>query len=133
MKVKIRRIGNGVGFLIPKNILTLMHLKEGDEIDRSKQVFHSVSTTLVALLDSASVLKKWSGKLLQNTVAVEIKAASLRGSIHGARKRMKKGKSRRQISRVLEGLDLKRVEDETNAILRADALSSRATRVVDTL
>ncbi|MCL5419696.1 MAG: hypothetical protein M1354_02340 [Candidatus Marsarchaeota archaeon] len=33
MKVKIRRIGNGVGFLIPKNILTLMHLKEGDEIE----------------------------------------------------------------------------------------------------
>ena len=32
MKVKIRRIGNGVGFLIPKNILTLMHLKEGDDI-----------------------------------------------------------------------------------------------------
>ena len=62
------------------------------KIDRSKQVFHNVSTTLVALPDSASVLKKWSGKLLQNTVAVEIKAASLRSSIHGARKRMKKGK-----------------------------------------
>ena len=101
------------------------------KIDRSKQVFHNVSTTLVALLDSASVLKTWSGKLLQNTVAVEIKAVSLRSSIHGARKRMKKGKSRRQISRVLEGLDLKRVEDETNAILRADAKNRFQGQVID--
>lgn len=101
------------------------------KIDRSKQVFHNVSTTLIALLDSASVLKKWSGKLLQNTVAVEIKAASLRSSIHGARKRMRKGKSRRQISRVLEGLDLKWVEDETNAILRADAKNRFQGQVID--
>ena len=33
MKIKIRRIGNGLGFLIPKGTLNLMHLKEGDEIE----------------------------------------------------------------------------------------------------
>jgi hypothetical protein len=73
------------------------------KINQSKQTFHKVYTTLVALLDSASVLKKQSERLLKNTVTVEIKAASLRSSIHGARKMMGKGKSRRQILRVLEG------------------------------
>lgn len=100
-------------------------------IDRSNVAFHSVSATLITLLDSASAIKKWPERLLENTAAVEIKAASLRSSIHGARKRMKKGKSRRQISRVLEGLDLKKVEDETNAILRVDAKKRFQIRVMD--
>jgi putative addiction module antidote len=41
MKVKIRKIGNSLGILIPKDALTLLHLKEGDEIDlesRTKQI-----------------------------------------------------------------------------------------------
>ncbi len=33
MKIKIRRIGNSLGFLIPMDTLALMHLKEGDELD----------------------------------------------------------------------------------------------------
>lgn len=41
MKVKIRKIGNSLGILIPKDTLTLLHLKDGDEIDleaKTKQI-----------------------------------------------------------------------------------------------
>jgi putative addiction module antidote len=41
MKVKIRKIGNSLGILIPMDTLQLLHLKEGDEIDletRTKQI-----------------------------------------------------------------------------------------------
>lgn len=33
MKVKIRKIGNSLGIILPKDILELMNLKEGSEID----------------------------------------------------------------------------------------------------
>jgi putative addiction module antidote len=33
MKVKIRKIGNSFGILLPKDILALLKLKENDEID----------------------------------------------------------------------------------------------------
>lgn len=33
MKVKIRKIGNSMGILLPKDALSLLNLKEGDEID----------------------------------------------------------------------------------------------------
>jgi putative addiction module antidote len=32
MKIKIRKIGNSLGILIPKDTLSLLHLKEGDEL-----------------------------------------------------------------------------------------------------
>ncbi len=32
MRVKLRKIGNSLGILIPKDTLTLLHLKEGDDI-----------------------------------------------------------------------------------------------------
>jgi len=41
MKVKIRKIGNSLGILIPKDTLNLLHLKDGDEIEletRTKQI-----------------------------------------------------------------------------------------------
>jgi len=41
MKVKIRKIGNSLGILIPKDALTLLHLKDGDEINletKTKQI-----------------------------------------------------------------------------------------------
>lgn len=41
MKVKIRKIGNSLGILLPKDTLTLLGLKDGDEIDletKSKQI-----------------------------------------------------------------------------------------------
>lgn len=98
--------------------------------DRAKGAFRNVSNTLIALLDNASAVKR-SRRLLADTASTEIKAASLRSSIHGARKRMKKGKSRRQISRVFEGLNLKKVEGETNAILRVDAKRRFQGQVLD--
>ena len=41
MKVKIRKIGNSLGILLPKDTLTLMGLKDGDEIEfetKQKQI-----------------------------------------------------------------------------------------------
>lgn len=88
--------------------------------NRGKEVFQCTSAVLINVLDSASS-RRYNRKLLKDAAAVTIKAASSRSSIHGARKGMKTGKSRRQIARVLEGLDLKKVEDETNSVLRTDA------------
>jgi len=88
--------------------------------DRGKAAFLRTANTLVTILDNASV-KTHSIRLLNDAAAVTIKASSSRSSIHGARKRMKTGKSRRQIARVLESLDLNKVANETNSILRADA------------
>ena len=33
MKVKIRKIGNSLGIILPKDVLTLLGLKEGDSIE----------------------------------------------------------------------------------------------------
>lgn len=82
--------------------------------------FAGVSALLVRILDNASTTRH-NRKLLSDTAGVTIKAAALRSSIHSARKRMKRGRSRRRIAAVLEGLNLKSVEDETNSILREDA------------
>lgn len=41
MKVKIRKIGNSLGILLPKDTLTLLGLKDGDEIEletKNKQI-----------------------------------------------------------------------------------------------
>jgi len=41
MKIKIRRIGSSLGILIPKDVLSLMHLNEGDELEfegKTKQI-----------------------------------------------------------------------------------------------
>ncbi len=89
-------------------------------IDRGKGAYQNAVDALTKVLDNSTATRH-NQELLNNTVAVAIKAASTRSSIHGARKRMKRGKSRRQIARVLEGLDLDAVEDETNSILRSDA------------
>ena len=91
--------------------------KRKNNKDDGKKAFQKVTSVLKEVLGRASNMV-CNRKLLSDTAAVTIKAASSRSSIHGARKRMKRGKSRRQIARVLEGLDLKKVEDETNAVLR---------------
>ncbi len=74
---------------------------------------------MINVLDNATIVS-FSKKLLRDAAVTTIKAASSRSSIHGARKRMKRGKSRRHIARVLEGLNLRKVEDRTNSILRDD-------------
>jgi len=41
MKIKIRKIGNSFGILIPKDALDLLHLKAGDEVElesKTKQI-----------------------------------------------------------------------------------------------
>ncbi|MFH1224230.1 MAG: AbrB/MazE/SpoVT family DNA-binding domain-containing protein [Candidatus Diapherotrites archaeon] len=41
MKVKIRKIGNSLGILLPKDTLTLLGLKDGDELElepKNKQI-----------------------------------------------------------------------------------------------
>jgi len=41
MKVKIRKIGNSLGIILPRDILTLLDLKENDEIEintKNKQI-----------------------------------------------------------------------------------------------
>jgi len=88
--------------------------------NKEGKVFLEVAQELIDVLDSSSV-KNYNIYLLKDVAAVTIKAAAARSSIHGARKRMKKGKSRRQIARVLESLDLKNVEDATNLLLRENA------------
>lgn len=100
------------------------------KIDRSKCAYQNVVKALTTILNSSTV-KKHNKRLLSDAVAVSIKAASTRSSIHGARKRMKMGKSRRQIARVLEGLDLGTVEEKTNSILRADAKRRFGGQVID--
>lgn len=89
-------------------------------LDRGKVAFTKSVQDLVTILSNASV-KDRSRKLLVNTAVVTIRAASSRTSIHGARKRMRTGKSRRQIARVLEGLDLNKVADKVNLIFREEA------------
>ena len=88
--------------------------------NNEKRLFFVVARDLMAILNNASILKR-KRKLLADAAAVTIKAASARTSIHGARKRMRKGKSRRQIARVFEGLDVEKVAKETNLILRIGA------------
>lgn len=95
-----------------------------------RSAFYDVSAVLVGILDNASTAKH-NRKLLSDAAAVTVKAASLRSSIHGARKRMKRGKSRRRIAAVLEGLDLEKVEDETNSVLRADAKKTFGGQILD--
>jgi len=88
--------------------------------EKGKGLFCCAVQKLITILNNAST-KKHPEKLLRDTASVTIKAAANRSSIHGARKRMRKGKSRRQIARVLEGLDLQGVAKEVNLVLRADA------------
>ncbi len=88
--------------------------------DEGDNAFRRASEILITVLDNASYVKR-NQRLLHDAAVVTVKAACSRSSIHGARKRMKKGMSRRRIAAVLEGLDLKKVEDGTNSILRADA------------
>jgi putative transposase len=89
------------------------------KIDRGKCAYQNVVEELTTVLNNSTVTQH-NQRLLNDAAAVTIKAASTRSSIHGARKRMKTGKSRRQIARVLEGLDLQTVEDKTNSVLRVD-------------
>jgi putative transposase len=97
---------------------------------KGTNVLQNISKVLTTILNNASktVHKQ---RLVSDAASVVIKAASLRSSIHGARKRMKRGKSRRQIARVLEGLDLNKVEDETNSILRIDAKKRFGGQIID--
>ena len=98
---------------------------------KGRHVLQNISETLITILNKAShIIHK--RRLVSDAAAVTIKAASSRTSIHGARKRMKRGKSRRQIARVLEGLDLKKIEDETNSILRTDAKKRFGGQTIDT-
>jgi len=83
-------------------------------------VFSEVAQELIGLLDSSSV-KKCNIRLLKDAASVTIKAVSACSSIHAARKRMKQGKSRRQIARVLEGLELATLENEINGRLKTNS------------
>jgi len=41
MKLKIRNIGNSLGIILPKDVLDILNLKEGDEIEvsaKTKQI-----------------------------------------------------------------------------------------------
>jgi putative transposase len=89
-------------------------------MDRGEISYTEVAQDLITILSNASV-KNHNRKLFSDTAVTTIKAAASRSSIHGARKRMRKGRSRRQIARVLEGLDLEGVTKEVNLVLRADA------------
>jgi hypothetical protein len=71
---------------------------------------------LSGILKRASLLGH-NTKLVTDTAAVMVKAAASHSGVHAARKRMKKGKSRRRIDGVLEALDLKKVEDGINVFL----------------
>ena len=97
---------------------------------KGTNVLQNISQILVTVLNNASYIIH-NQRLVSDAAAVTIKAASSHSSIHGARKRMRKGKSRRQIARVLENLDLKKVEDETNSILRTDAKKRFGGQIID--
>ena len=97
---------------------------------KGRHVLQNISKTLITILDKASHIVH-KQRLISDAAAVTIKAASSRTSIHGARKRMRRGRSRRQIARVLESLDLKKVEDETNTILRIDAKKRFGGQIID--
>ena len=98
--------------------------------DEGDNAFRCASGILITVLDNASYVKR-NRMLLHDAAVVTVKAACSRSSIHGARKRMKKGMSRRRIAAVLEGLDLKKVEDGTNSILRADAKKRFGRQILD--
>lgn len=98
--------------------------------DHGKNALQRLTAVLRDVLNRASDVK-CNQKLLSDAAAVTIKAATSRSSIHGARKRMKKGKSRRQIARVFEGLDLKKVEDEINLAIRTDIKKRFKGKVLD--
>ncbi len=68
--------------------------------DEGDNAFRCASEILVTVLDNASYAKR-NRRLLHDAAAVTVKAVCSHSSIHGARKRMKKGKSRRQIARVM--------------------------------
>lgn len=82
--------------------------------------YHTAVTWLTQILNNASPMQ-FKEKLLKDTASVTVKAAANRTSIHGARKRMLRSRSRRHMARVLEGLGLKEVADEVNRVLREEA------------
>ena len=79
--------------------------------------------TTVALEDlvSSSTTKTFRPLTLRDAAAITIKAAASASSLHAARKRMKKGKSRRQAAKTLESLDLKTTLKEANKHFRRQA------------
>ena len=97
---------------------------------KGTNILRNMSQILITVLNNASC-RIHNQRLVSDAAAVTIKAASSHSSIHGARKRMRKGKSRRQIARVLENLDLKKVENETNSILRDDAKKRFGGQIID--
>lgn len=101
-----------------------------DNKGNGKNAFQKVTAVLGGILEQTSRTGH-NLRLIRDATAVVVKAAASRSSIHGARKRMKKGKSRRQINRVFEELDLKKVEGETNAVLRLDTRERFGDRHLD--
>ena len=97
---------------------------------KGTNVLQNISQILTTVLKNASCVIH-NQRLVSDATTVTIKSASAHSSIHGARKRMRKGKSRRQIARVLENLNLKKVEDEINSILRTDAKKRFGGQIID--
>src|SRR5271157_2242442 len=97
---------------------------------KGTNVLQNISKVLIRILNNASEVV-YKQRLVSDAAAVTIKAASSHSSIHGARKRMKRGKSRRQIARVLEELDLNLVESETDLVLRTDARERFGGQILD--
>lgn len=105
-------------------------LKKKNNKDDGKRAFQKVTSIVRDILKRASLLGG-NARLISDTAAVAVKAAASHSSVHAARKRMKKGKSRRRIDGVLEVLDLKKVEDGINVFLRADVKKNLRCKVLD--
>jgi putative transposase len=104
--------------------------KRKNKKDYGRNAFREVAAVLEEILERASQLGD-NLKLIADAAAVAVKAAASHSSIHGARKRMKKGRSRRHINRIFEGLDLRKVQDETNLAFRSEVKKRFGGKVLD--
>ncbi len=82
-----------------------------------KQVCSELVKTLEKVL-AQSAQRKFTKRTLRDAAAITVKAAAERSSLHGARKKMASGTSRRQAAKPLESLDLKATLENVNKQLQ---------------
>jgi len=101
MKVKIRRIGNSLGIILPKDTLTLLGLKEGNEIElgtKTKQINLTLGKRYDKLItpdfggEIAENLNKLEGKKFKcDMCGVKSSLVNFRGYKHSGGLKDKKG------------------------------------------
>jgi len=96
---------------------TVKHPPADPKPTTEKKTYDKIISTLKKILDG-STRKKFTDETISDAAAITVKAAAEQSSFHGARKKMARGKSRRQAVKPLESLDLKTTLKNVNAFMQ---------------